>query len=150
MRDSRNKLYKIFEIFYSIQGEGYYTGRPAIFIRFSGCNLNCEWCDTDHDSTHVEMTRAGIINKLRMIYDDMGFNKWPMIILTGGEPALQVDKFLVRDIHRLIQGDGLFDPNSESRQIVAIETNGTIDISDLDLDWIGGRFRPHPYDTKYE
>ena len=39
---------KINEIFYNIQGEGYYTGVPAIFIRFSGCNLNCEFCDTDH------------------------------------------------------------------------------------------------------
>ena len=42
------KTYKINEIFYSLQGEGYYTGTPAIFIRFSGCNLHCPYCDTDH------------------------------------------------------------------------------------------------------
>ena len=39
---------KINEIFYSLQGEGYHTGTPAVFIRFSGCNLKCSFCDTQH------------------------------------------------------------------------------------------------------
>ena len=63
---------KINEIFYSIQGEGYYTGVPAIFIRFSGCNLNCEFCDTDHS--------------LGKIMSDE-----EIIVLTGGEPSMQLD-----------------------------------------------------------
>ena len=40
---------KINEIFYSLQGEGYHTGTPAIFVRFSGCNLKCDFCDTQHE-----------------------------------------------------------------------------------------------------
>ncbi|MBO8477106.1 MAG: 7-carboxy-7-deazaguanine synthase QueE, partial [Bacteroidetes bacterium] len=42
------KTYRINEIFYSLQGEGYFTGTPSVFIRFSGCNLKCPFCDTDH------------------------------------------------------------------------------------------------------
>ena len=42
------KTYKVNEIFYSLQGEGYYTGTPAVFLRFSGCNRSCGFCDTDH------------------------------------------------------------------------------------------------------
>lgn len=41
---------KINEIFYSLQGEGYHTGTPAVFIRFSGCNLKCSFCDTQHEA----------------------------------------------------------------------------------------------------
>ncbi len=45
---SATKTYRINEIFYSLQGEGYYTGTPAVFLRFSGCNRKCSFCDTDH------------------------------------------------------------------------------------------------------
>ncbi|MDP4290758.1 MAG: 7-carboxy-7-deazaguanine synthase QueE [Bacteroidota bacterium] len=76
-----NKL-KVVEIFYSIQGEGANTGMPAIFIRLSGCNLNCWYCDTEwHQFT--EMT-------VREILDQIGQYPCRNIIWTGGEPTLQL------------------------------------------------------------
>lgn len=53
---------KINEIFYSLQGEGYHTGTPAVFIRFSGCNLKCDFCDTRHEEGEM-MTDEDIDNK---------------------------------------------------------------------------------------
>ena len=69
---------KINEIFYSLQGEGYHTGTPAVFIRFSGCNLKCDFCDTRHEEGEM-MTDEDIVNEI---------GKYPavMVILTGGEP----------------------------------------------------------------
>ena len=71
---------KINEIFYSLQGEGYYTGTPAIFIRFSGCNLKCSFCDTQHEEGTM-MTDDEIIAEVK---------KYPAVtvVLTGGEPSL--------------------------------------------------------------
>ena len=68
---------KINEIFYSLQGEGYYTGTPAIFIRFSGCNLKCSFCDTQHEEGTM-MTDDEIIAEVK---------KYPAVtvVLTGGE-----------------------------------------------------------------
>ena len=67
---------KINEIFYSLQGEGAHTGTPAVFIRFSGCNLKCCFCDTSHESG-TEMTDEAIL---------IDVDKYPcrMFILTGG------------------------------------------------------------------
>jgi len=104
-------LYPINEIFYSIQCEGYYTGTPAIFIRLAGCNLRCEWCDTDY-SEKMKMTPAQIIKVV--------FNLWkgrgePSVILTGGEPT----------IHNLMP---LLDKLRKKNIFIAIETNGTADL----------------------
>ena len=67
---------KINEIFYSLQGEGYHTGTPAVFIRFSGCNLKCSFCDTQHEAGTL-MTDDEIIAEV---------SKYPAVtvILTGG------------------------------------------------------------------
>ena len=67
---------KINEIFYSLQGEGYYTGTPAVFIRFSGCNLKCPFCDTQHEEGKL-MTDGEILEEV---------GKYPAatVILTGG------------------------------------------------------------------
>ena len=75
---------KINEIFYSLQGEGFHTGTPAVFVRFSGCNLRCSFCDTRHEEG-VMMTDEEIVEKV---------SSFParMVILTGGEPSLWIDK----------------------------------------------------------
>ena len=98
--------YRIKEIFYSLQGEGCHSGVPAVFIRFSGCNLRCAWCDTDF-STYTELTAEEIVAKAQQFTKGPGY-----AILTGGEPSLQVDAHLLDALH-------------QAGYKVAIETNGT-------------------------
>lgn len=110
--------YLINEIFYSIQGEGIQTGRPAVFVRFSRCNLACSWCDTDFSAA----TRYSL-TELRDAIDAL----WPtrsggLVILTGGEPSLQVDDALIQVLR------------SRNHEI-AIETNGTRPLPER-IDWI--------------
>lgn len=78
---------KINEIFYSLQGEGFHVGTPAVFVRFSGCNLKCEFCDTHHEEG-VMMSDEEIVEKVC---------QYPCktVILTGGEPGLWVDEDLL-------------------------------------------------------
>lgn len=127
---------KVNEIFYSIQGEGFYTGTPAIFIRFSGCNLQCAFCDTEHEAG-VEMTAAEILTAIA---------PYPAchVVLTGGEPALQLTEDLVEMLHR-------------AGKYVQVETNGTRRLPE-GIDWItcspkeGGRVvigRPHEVKVVY-
>lgn len=63
---------KINEIFYSLQGEGYHTGTPAIFVRFSGCNLKCDFCDTQHEEGKM-MTDDEIIAEVKNILPSLLF-----------------------------------------------------------------------------
>lgn len=97
---------KINEIFYSVQGEGLHAGRPAHFIRFSGCNLHCPFCDTKHEKG-VMMTDEEILEKI-----NFGSN---MVVLTGGEPSLFIDEQFIRKLNNL-------------GKYVCIETNGTHDL----------------------
>lgn len=105
---------KINEIFYSLQGEGHFTGTPAIFLRVSGCNLKCSFCDTSHHA-FVEMSPAQIIEEIK---------RYPAkhIVITGGEPSLQIDRDFVDALHQ----NGLF---------VQVETNGIEPIPE-NIDWI--------------
>lgn len=105
---------KINEIFYSLQGEGFYTGTAAVFVRFSGCNLRCEFCDTRHE-TGIEMSDEEILSEIQ---------KYPCrtVILTGGEPGLWVDEALVDALHRI-------------GKYVCIETNGTRKLP-ANIDWV--------------
>ncbi len=109
--------YRVNEIFYSIQGEGAFAGTPAVFVRFSGCNLACPWCDTDH-SHFVEMTRDELEDAVRGLLKG---HDGAIIVLTGGEPALQL-----RDDEPLFHGFGCR---------VCIETNGTLPVPPW-VDWI--------------
>lgn len=110
------KKYKVNEIFYSIQGEGRWAGKAAIFVRFSGCNLKCPFCDTDFNA-HEEMGEIDILKKIQSLSDSCRF-----VVFTGGEPTLQVDESLVV----LLKKWGYY---------IAIETNGTNRVAD-GIDWI--------------
>ena len=129
--------YSIKEIFYTLQGEGAHAGRPAVFCRFSGCNLwtgresdrasaVCQFCDTDFVGTDGEgggkfktpEELAATINAL-----------WPAsypaskyVVFTGGEPLLQLDKPLIDAMHA-------------AGFTIAIETNGTLPVPE-GVDWI--------------
>jgi len=111
---------KLNEIFYSIQGEGFWAGTPAIFIRFAGCNLKCSFCDTDY-VFKFDITPSKLL-KIVSSY------KSKHIILTGGEPALQLDinKKGYSEFIRKLREAGYY---------IQIETNGTIKLPN-NIDWI--------------
>ena len=108
------QMKRVNDIFYSLQGEGRNTGRAAIFIRFAGCNLKCPFCDTDF-AQYEEMSDEDILNRIKSYPSHF-------VVLTGGEPSLQVDRHLVDLLHK--HGYEL-----------AMETNGTHPIVD-GIDWI--------------
>jgi 7-carboxy-7-deazaguanine synthase len=102
------------EIFYSIQGESIYSGRPCIFVRLTGCNLRCTYCDTRYAYEEgVEMEIAEITRRVA------AYN-CSLVEITGGEPLLQTETPLL--IVRLL----------ENGYEVLMETNGSIDISKVD------------------
>lgn len=118
------KQYAINEIFYSIQGEGVRAGTANVFVRFAGCNLQCRAdgeagfdCDTEFTS-HRILTADEIIMETDSL--SKGFCNW--IVLSGGEPALQIDEELIRAFHK-------------SGYLLAIETNGTR-LLPIGIDWI--------------
>jgi len=113
-------LYKVHEIFFTLQGEGVHSGIPAVFIRFSGCNLRCPWCDTEF-AEYTQMTAEQIVAEALDLYD-VPNERRKMCVLTGGEPALQVDKTLIDALHAA----GFY---------ICIETNGTRELPE-GIDWI--------------
>ncbi|MEE8431498.1 MAG: radical SAM protein [Candidatus Desulfatibia sp.] len=102
------------EIFYSIQGESINSGRPCIFIRLTGCNLRCSYCDTRY--AYEEGTPMDVGE----ILDRLAAYQCSLVEITGGEPLLQHDTPLL--IHRLL----------ENGYEVMMETNGSFDISRVD------------------
>jgi 7-carboxy-7-deazaguanine synthase len=133
--------YDVKEIFYTLQGEGANTGRPAVFCRFAGCNLwsgkekdrpksVCQFCDTDFVGTNGSRGgRFSLATDLASAISSM----WPdssarpshtrrLVVCTGGEPLLQLDADLVSALHKA---------NFE----IALETNGTLVPPD-GIDWI--------------
>jgi len=129
--------YSIKEIFYTLQGEGANAGRPAVFCRFAGCNLwsgreedraaaVCKFCDTDFVGT--DGTNGGkYLNAIELT--NCIESHWPtqdkkrrFVVLTGGEPMLQIDNALVTSLH-------------ERGFEIAVETNGTVQAT-AGIDWI--------------
>jgi len=129
--------YSIKEIFYTLQGEGAHAGRPAVFCRFSGCNLwsgreadrasaVCTFCDTDFVGTDGE--RGGKFKGAELLASEID-GLWPAtytaskyVVFTGGEPLLQLDAALIDAVH----ARGF---------TIAIETNGTLPVP-AGVDWI--------------
>ena len=129
--------YAVKEIFYTLQGEGMHTGRPAVFCRFAGCNLwsgreadraeaICQFCDTDFVGTNG--IGGGKFSTAEELAREVA-SYWPkshtgqrFIVCTGGEPLLQVDRALIDALHR----ENFF---------IAVETNGTIAVPE-GLDWV--------------
>lgn len=130
-------MYQVKEMFYSLQGEGAHTGRPAIFVRFTGCNLwtgkekhrataICQFCDTDFLGTDGvnggKFSSADNLASAVVALWPKNTHEKPYVICTGGEPALQIDSALVSAFH-------------QHGFEIAIETNGTLPLPD-GLDWI--------------
>ena len=127
--------YKVKEIYYTLQGEGAHTGRPAVFLRFTGCNLwsgreedrsdaICQFCDTDFIG--MDGTLGGKYSAQELA--DAVYHLWPAneskryVVCTGGEPLLQLDEDLIEALH-------------QKQFEVGIETNGTIAVPE-GVDWI--------------
>lgn len=111
---------KYTEIFDSIQGEGPIQGRPCTFIRLSGCNLNCNWCDTDYSQDHKEAANIApnelaLLMKDRLTIEDY-YKK--SVIFTGGEPMLQQVGIL--------ETCKQFGAMTSMKPHVWFETNGTV------------------------
>lgn len=128
--------YRVKEIFPTLQGEGAHTGRTAVFLRFSGCNLwdgrpdhrqsaVCRFCDTDFVGTDGD--GGGEFESAEALSESVS-NVWagrsgePYVVVTGGEPLLQLDSALIQALHG-------------KRFKVAIETNGTLTVPD-GVDWV--------------
>jgi 7-carboxy-7-deazaguanine synthase len=119
--------YRVNEIFYSLKGEGVRAGIASVFVRFAGCNLQCRVepgpkspggfdCDTDHESGQT-MSAEDIVAECRRLG---GVCRW--VVLTGGEPMLQVDGVLIAAL-------------KQAGFLLAVETNGTREVSE-EIDWI--------------
>jgi len=129
-----SKTYSVKEIYYTLQGEGFHSGRPAVFCRFSGCNLwsgreedretaICQFCDTDFWGTDGvnggKYTAAELTDKIYEVWPEA---KEAFIVFTGGEPALQLDEELIQVL-------------KSHHSEIAIETNGTLELPS-GIDWI--------------
>ena len=130
-------MYSIKETYFTIQGEGFHTGRSAVFVRFAGCNLwsghekdrakaICKFCDTDF--VGIDGPGGGKFSTASKLADHI-LSKWPketntdpFVVCTGGEPLLQIDSELVKALHH-------------NKFEIAIETNGTIK-PPQGIDWI--------------
>ena len=132
-------MYTVKEVFYTLQGEGYHTGRPAVFCRFSGCNLwtgreqdradaVCKFCDTDFFGVGADggkfSTPHALAERVAALWPapPSSLLPAPYVVCTGGEPLLQLDEPLI---------DAFHDEGFE----VAVETNGTQD-APAGIDWI--------------
>ena len=109
-------MYRVNEIFYSLQGEGFWTGTPMVFLRLSGCNLKCPFCDTDH-AAYREMTAEAIVSEV-----EQAGGPCRRVCVTGGEPSLQLDRPLVEALH-------------QAGYLIHLETNGTHPLPE-GIDWV--------------
>lgn len=124
-------MFKVSEIFYSLQGEGRWVGLPCVFVRFSGCDLDCEFCDEGgafgSNPTPFELTASQIAEQCRKASGQL----FPNIVLTGGEPTMQLQDDEAVELACALQGCH-----------IAIESNGHFPVPSW-VDW----FTLSPKDT---
>lgn len=101
---------EVVKVFYTIQGEGPFSGTPAIFVRLGGCNLQCPVCDTDYTTGVISVTVDKLVNTIGVLAGHKDF--LPLVVLTGGEPCRQNLTFLLAVLW-------------EKGYLVQLETNGT-------------------------
>ena len=118
---------RVNEIFYSLQGEGVHSGVPAVFVRLSGCNRACPFCDTDF-AHFTEMTEDEIV-------DAIGQYPALTVIFTGGEPALQLTASLVEAV-------------KATGRRVHVETNGSLPLPE-GIDWVTCSPKTPPYGIRH-
>lgn len=124
---------RVNEIFYSIQGESTYAGRPCVFVRLTGCNLRCRWCDTTY-AFHEGEQRS-----IEQVLEQVRGYKCPLVEITGGEPLLQeavhllIDRLLLEGYEVLIETGGSLSIDRLDRRVVKI----------LDLKAPGSGMDPH-------
>jgi 7-carboxy-7-deazaguanine synthase len=142
-REARGKTYRVKAVWKTLQGEGVFAGRPAVFVRFTGCNMwsgeegdrqrdaartgaGCPlWCDTDFTKQGSRSYSAeGLVSTMLEVGGGIRF-----CVLTGGEPLLQADAVLIQALHRA----GFF---------VAVETNGTVSLEESFRDRSSGDLMP--------
>ena len=111
-------LYTVNEVFYSIQGEGFWTGTPAVFIRLAGCNLACPWCDTDHSKKYSATEQELLTAVMARSKQGYASPRARHVVLTGGEP-------LIQDVVPLVE------QLADNRFYVHLETNGTRELTSL-------------------
>ncbi len=107
----------VMEHFYTIQGEGFYAGRPAFFIRLAGCNVGCSWCDVK-ESWEVDKNQ---IQSIRELVSCVNQTEADFVVITGGEPAMYDLSALTAALH-------------EHQITIAIETSGTYPLVGS-IDW---------------
>lgn len=136
MTDTTNFMdsFPVMEMFYSIQGEGNYTGRPAVFIRLGGCDVGCHWCDVKESwdaDAHPETTVAQIIEYVA----SQGAN---FVVITGGEPAM----YDLSSLTKALKDKDIY---------IALETSGVYQLKG-DFDWVcfsPKKFKP-PVEELYD
>ena len=116
MNGMKTETLRVNEIFYSLQGEGWWTGTPAVFVRLAGCNLRCPFCDTDF-SRSVPMSLDRVLAEVTRLAGECRH-----VVVTGGEPSLQINEAFVQAFH-------------EAGFILHLETNGTRPLPE-GIDWV--------------
>lgn len=111
---------QIDEIFYSLQGEGSRRGRPCAFVRLTGCNLRCVWCDTTY------AFHGGRAMSVESVVDEVGAYSTRLVCVTGGEPLLQPEvhellkELVARDYEVLLETGGSLDATGVDSRVVRI------------------------------
>ena len=117
MKDDKKSFIKVNEVFFDIEGEGQYQGYPTLFIRLTGCNLRCLWCDTKQAYT------AGDLKSLEELIKAIKASPYKYVNITGGEPLCWKEEVV-----------SLIKQVQKSDKIISVETNGAVSIKNVPAD----------------